>query len=193
MGSFYTNITLCEPSGEAVEAAVRGLSRRAVVTPTVEGQIVVFDAASESQDGGLYELAAALSLDLACVALAVTNHDDSVLYFRVFDCGELIDSYDSCPSYFQDIDPLPPTGGNAGLLCSLFGRSGDVGRVDEILRFDALADEAADRYVFESERHADLADALGLSRYAVGVGFEAIMAGDLPKGLSLADCSVLTP
>jgi hypothetical protein len=193
MGRFYTNITLSGPSGDAVASALRGRNLRAVVTPTVNAKTVVFDAASESQDGGLYELAAALSLDLACVAFAVANHDDSVLYFRVFDNGELIDSYDSCPSYFQDIEPLPPTGGKADLLCGLFGQIDNAGQVEDILRFDALADEEAERYVFESERHADLSVALGLSHYAVGFGFEAIMTGDLPKGLNMSDCSVLTP
>lgn len=193
MGRFYTNITLSGPSGDAIEAAVRRMNRRAVVTPTVDAQTVVFDAASESQDGGVYELAAALSRDLACVALAVTNHDDSVLYYRVFDRGQLMDLYDSCPSYFEDVEPLPPTGGKADLLCCLLRQPGNTSRVEEILRFDTLADDAADRYVFESERHADLVDALGISRFADGFGFEAIMSGDLPKGLKLSDCRVLTP
>ncbi len=191
MGRFYTNITLKGPPRDTIEATLRGLKRRAIVTPTCDGVTVVFDAASEAQDGQVYELASTLSLDLSCLALAVTNHDDSVLYFRVFEGGQLIDSYDSCPSYFEDVEPMLPSGGDAALLCRAFARPGNTASIDEILRFDALADGAGDRYVFETERHADLVDALGLSRYAVGIGFEAVTAGQLPVGLSPSDCIVL--
>ena len=192
MGRSYTNITLKGPERDAIEVALVNMKRQAVVTPTCDSLTVVFDAASEDQDGYVYDLASNLSRDLSCIALAVTNHDDSVLYFKVYDRGELIDTYNSCPSYFEDVEPLPPSGGNAELLCSLFARPGNATNVEEILCFDALADDADDRYVFESERHIDLIDALGLSRHAAGLGFEAVMAGELPEGLNLSDFRILT-
>lgn len=40
-----------------------------------------------------------LSLDLSCPALAVMNHDDSVMLYALYDRGELVDQYDSDPDF----------------------------------------------------------------------------------------------
>ncbi len=188
VGSFYTNITLRGTTQDQVAAFLAGRGRRAMVTPTSRELTVVYDADGEAQDGSIYELARALSDALGCVALAVMNHDDSVLYFQLFREGVRVDEYDSCPSYFEHRDPLPPAGGDAPRLCELFAAPGMADRVEDILRFDSIANEDEDRYVFEMERHADLVQALGLSDHAVGTGYDAIASGQVPRGLDLRDC-----
>src|SRR5688572_11505292 len=101
MGSFYTNITLGTTDIDRVEAAMRQARRAALIAPPDEKCTVVFDEASEKQD---IEILGALAMHLSracsCPALAVLNHDDDVLVYLLYDAGELVDEYNSAPSYF---------------------------------------------------------------------------------------------
>src|SRR5688572_19638209 len=122
MGGSYGNITLREASQQAVVGALRG--RRAAVASAV-GCTVVFDSACDEQDiPAIKVLAAGLSLQLHCSALAVVVHDDDVLIYLLYRNGELIDVYDSCPDYYDFVsarEPAPPAVGNVGELCAVFG------------------------------------------------------------------------
>ena len=119
MGNFYTNYTFKGASVKDVAAAFEG--RKAVITPEVNGYVVAFDEESDSQDMDVInELASKASKELGCPVLAVMNHDDDILWFRVYEGGELRDEYDSTPGYF-DGDELAPAGGDAEGLCRIFG------------------------------------------------------------------------
>ncbi len=183
MGNFYTNLTLRGPSQAAVAAALTG--RRALVTPVVGGRLVVFDAESEDQDAELMaELAAGLSRRFRCPVLAVTNHDDDILWYQLYLSGELEDEYDSCPNYFDpDAEPAGPAGGDAAKLCAAFG-SERVADVAAILRKSGLDDEG---YTFEAERHEALVRTLGMPGFGVGAGYNYVSRGELPEGLEIAD------
>lgn len=79
---------------------------------------------------------------------------DDVLYLSLFQCGEVTDRYDSCPTYFDPhAQPSPPVGGNAQLLCEAFDRLDRVNRVEQLLRADLLQGELPD-IPGEFERHA---------------------------------------
>jgi hypothetical protein len=187
MGRSCTSVVLV---GVAQADAVRVLSadrRRSIVSPTVAGRTVVFDAASEAQDGSIIECASLLTRALKCDALAITNHDDSLLSLQAFRSGKQVDEYSSCPSYFSDSDPEPPQGGDAALLCKMFQVPTAVDALEAVLRHDALADDADDRFVFESDRFAEIARLLEIPSFALG-GHDGIAAGDLPDGLSIAQC-----
>jgi hypothetical protein len=183
MGNFYVNYTLRGPSPEAVAKALKG--RPAIVTPVSEECVVAFDEESDTQDQQVItELAAGLSQQLKCVVLAVMNHDDDILWYQLYVNGELDDEYNSSPEYFGDADEGEgPTGGDAGKLCAAFD-SGDAAEVERVLR--KSGDEEG--YVFEVMRHADLAQALGISAFGVGASFGYITdAGELPEGLEEED------
>src|SRR6187455_1673439 len=98
MGNFYVNYTLRGPEPETVAAALTG--RSAIVTPQDNRSVVVFDAEAESQDLGVFDaVGRRLSTELKCPVLAVLNHDDDVLLYRLFENGRLVDEYNSAPAY----------------------------------------------------------------------------------------------
>lgn len=188
MGNFYVNYTLRGPAPQAVAAVLAG--RASVVSPSQNGCVVVFDEESDAQNEEVIaELASRLSGRLKCPLLAVLNHDDDILMYKLFLNGDLMDEYDSTPRYFggsedeEDEDESPPAsepeGGNAKLLCQSFGVNA-LKEVERILRKPALSENG---YAFAYERHADLVAALGIASFGVGTSFSALTDGDLPEDL----------
>jgi hypothetical protein len=182
VGNFYTSYTLRGPSQQAVAAAVAG--RSAFVTSAQKECVVVFDEESEGQnDEIIAELASRLSGQFQCPLLAVMNHDDSILWYQLYLSGELVDEYNSAPGYFETEDEeaamAGPDGGDAKKLCAAF-ESNAVGKVEKILREPGAADGG---YVFQIERHTDLARALGIPVFGSG-GFNQISENELPYGLA---------
>ena len=182
MGAFYGNITLKGPSQGAVGKALRG--RRAVVAPTIGDLTVAFDSACDDQDtDAIQALASRLSTELNGVALAVIVHDDDVLAYFLFHAGELVDWYNSCPSYFDfgaGTEPAGPSGGNAERLCTAFGVGSRV-EVDRILR----KPRGDGGYDFETQRHKNLVQVLELPAFAVGTALASFERGEYPVGLSV--------
>lgn len=183
MGNFYTNFTLRGPSQQAVAAALAG--RSAFITPEQNGCVVVFDEQSDEQDTQVIAaLGGELSQKLNCAVLAVLNHDDDILWYQLYERGQLVDEYDSTPGYFDPNAGLsPPAGGDAQTLCRAFGVD-SVMDVDRILHTSTFDD---DGYAFAVERHADLARALGIPEFVAGGGFRYASEGELPDGLDEAD------
>lgn len=177
MGNFYTNYSLPGVTPSAVAAALAG--RSALVSPSVNNVVVVFDEQSESQDiEVMTQLGAELSSKCKCPVLAAMNHDDDVLWYGLFQNGQLVDEYNSCPGYFDDsVESDEPSGGDAEKLASAFGVK-KSGPVKKVLR---ASDED---YTFAIERHGALAKALGLPSFAVGGGYGSIDSGERPKGLT---------
>jgi hypothetical protein len=175
MGAFYGSITLRGALQSQVAEALRG--RRAAVTPTVDGYTVVFDSVCDDQDtDAIQGLSSQLSATLNCLALALIVHDDDVLVYFCQQNGELIDWYNSSPSYFEfDAEErIAPASGNAAALCKLFGTRNDA-HVEGILR--------SRDYVFETDRHRDLVQALGLPGFVVGTALASVDRGDFPESL----------
>lgn len=183
MGSFYTNLTIRGPGQEAVASELKG--RSAFVSPPMNGSVVVFDEECDEQDPKvLAKLASRLSSRFSCPVLAVLNHDDDVLWFRLYKSGDLLDEYDSYPGFSEGDDTATqPRGGDARALCDAFGSS-NYAEVERVLRTTSL-DE--DGYTFAVERHDELAQALELPSYGVGTGFNYIVEDELPEGLELDD------
>jgi hypothetical protein len=175
MGNFYVNYTLRGVGQSDVAKVLVG--RRARVTPVHKDCVVVFDEASESQDRQeITQLAAKLSKKLSCPVLIVLNHDDDILWYRLYVKGNLSDEYDSNPDCFESVPkPSGPVGGDAAKLCATFG--GDQAAVEKVLRVSKLG-----VYAFEFERHAALVEALGISDYAVGTSYLSFRYNELPEG-----------
>lgn len=174
MGSFYTNVTLI---GAPTKKVVKWLGKhqRQALVASQDRYTVVFDAGAEVQDGSNAALARDLSSEFRCPAIAVTVHDDSVLYLEVFEGGRGVDRYDSSPGYFTwdgEGEPPDPEGGNADELVRIVG-TGDGASVEEILRGE---------YVFENERHRALVEALGLPPLSHRTGYQYLADGEYPPG-----------
>jgi len=180
MGTFYTNIALKGPAQAAVVEHLRAQGRDAYVAPTIGGVTLVYDAACESQDQRILALLAAeLSRAFACPALAALVHDDDFLVYLLFQGGAQVDEYNSDPAYFEDVEHVAPSGGDAGALCAAFGASA-VTRVDAILRAWAgpNGDPGASPYLFAQFRHRDLARALGLPERLCTLGYLYVAQGE---------------
>jgi hypothetical protein len=166
----YVNVTLRGASDADADAALRSVGRSAFMLSTPEG-IVVFDQTSGIQDGSVDTLAQHLSTRCGCVALAVTNHDDDVFMYRLFDKGTEIDAYNSAPGYWTwdgEGDEPGPEGGQPALLAGAFGRVENSTDVQAALSED---------YDFEVDRHAAICRAAGLPIQAVGYGFDDFASG----------------
>jgi hypothetical protein len=183
MGGFYTNYTLRGPSQKAVASALA--RRKAIVSPESNGCVVAYEEASDDQDmEAIAALASHLSGSLHCPVLAVVDHDDDILWYQLYEDGELTDDYDSTPGYFDpSAEPSAPAGGDAARLCRVFGAS-EVAVVETILRKSSFD---ADGYAFAHERHADLVRALGLPEFAVLKVYASFERGEYPEGLSAQD------
>ena len=185
MGNFYTSYTLRGPSQQSVASALAG--RSALVTSAHKGCVVVFDEESDEQNHEIIaELASQLSGQFRCPLLAVMNHDDSILWYQLYLSGELVDEYNSAPGYFETEDEeaaaAGPEGGDAKRLCTAFGSGADK-KMEKILRKPGAADGG---YVYEIERHMDLARALGIPEFGAG-GFKQVSEDELPYGLAEDD------
>ena len=99
MGHFYTNATLMGPAGLAVAGAVGQMRRVAAITRNCGNFTVIFDRESEQQDGRAYPFMEQLTATLNCLGLYVTNHNDDVLYYRLYKSG--IGRYNSCLRFLR--------------------------------------------------------------------------------------------
>jgi hypothetical protein len=165
MGNCYVNMATKGPSQIEVSAALTQRRRKAFVCPTSDGFTVFCNEQAETQDPHVIdELARTVSGDLACPLVAVLNHDDDILWLSLYEKGELLDQYDSFPTYFEDAFS-PPKGGDASKFRRILAAGANESTIEGILR-KPHNDEG---YIFEIERHADLASALGMPAFSVGL------------------------
>jgi hypothetical protein len=184
MGSFYTNVTLRTTDEDRVAEALRANHREAYVARPQNGCVVVYDSETEDQDiDDLKALASALSEQLRCPALAVLVHDDDVLVYTLHEGGKVVDEYVSAPAYFDTAvaETDSPEGGDATRLCRAFGADGKATTVDQILRTER-AGGSGGGFIFETDRHQELVEALGIPEIAVSTGYNYIEEGELPDG-----------
>jgi hypothetical protein len=180
MGNFYVNHTVRAPQNRVI-AVLEKHGHTAFVSPTADGYTVVFDQQCDTQDTfAIAELGQELSAALNSPVVAFLNHDDDILCYWLFERGEPVEAYNSCPDYFEDDasggDSDEDEGqGEAGPtsdgteLCRVF-RPGVRDRVRSIL--------AEPSPMFASMTHHDLVSALGLPTWTVGTGYRYLAEGD---------------
>ena len=180
MGSFYVHFIL--HYNDADKAASALLHRSAFLIRTGTGNILIAEKEAESQSRSMTRsFTRNLSQKLHCPVLSIGNHDDDILWYYLAVNGRITDEYDSFPAYFNKTDnSSPPSEGKAKVLCAAFGKR-NAARVEEILRKSSDND---DGYLFASDRHKDLAKALGIPAFSVGLGFNNILEDGLPDGIS---------
>ena len=136
---------------------LNALKRHTFVLPPTKGFVIVCDEESDTLDTRISSgLTNQLTNQFKCIGLAVINFDDDILWYQLFQNGKLLDEYNSNPDYFEASEHSGAIGGNAQTLCDCFEKPSRVARVDGILH--TLHGEG---YIFENQRHIDLAKALG--------------------------------
>ncbi len=164
MGNFYTNIAVMA-GADRVVPVLEHVGRDAYVAPSASG-CVIFDRECERQDTEiLAALAETISRDVDTLAFAVLNHDDDVLWFQLYERGDLLTEHAS--------EAGSPTA-SAWVLAKAFGRPTRVLATWLLLRVPTL---------FEVLRHHLLMRVLGLPPASVGMGYEYIARGEVPRGV----------
>jgi hypothetical protein len=184
MGSFYANVVVPRCDRERVADILRALRREAFLAATPSGATVIYDEACESlDDEEIAELGSALSKRTFGFVWAVVCADDDALAYQLFRAGKVADKYEAGSDFEVQ-------GGNAQALAEAFGCPERVPALDAVLRRPGLGDGS---YTFASERHSDLAVALGLPADWVCLGYTYLSEGDLPEGLAATDLLHVSP
>jgi hypothetical protein len=176
MGSFYVNFSVKRDDPQRMASALQRAGRKAVITPPLNGYVVVYEQEADTQKtSAIEQVGTLLSREAQAPVLAVLNHDDDVLCYWLYEEGRLIDSYNSCPDYFDELGGQADRGGDARRLCEALSAPSATDQVESILR--------GDEFVFAVERHEALVRALGLPDCAFGLGYRYIARGERPDGL----------
>jgi hypothetical protein len=159
MGLFCVNMHFRTTDEDALSASLerRDVTRYRVV-PAKNGWTSLYEErASDQDDERIRDLAGGLSSDLHVAAIAFLVHDSDVACYWLFDDGQLVDEYNSCPHYFDDEVPADGTPSAAG------------GRPDVLLRYcrsgvqaEELASILGMETVFAEAVIERLAGALGI-------------------------------
>jgi hypothetical protein len=183
MTTFYANLTLMGPQQEKIVDYLNQQGRVALVSPTIDAFTVVYDQGCEDQQREtLHQLGLDLCTHFNCPVLAVMNKNDDVLWYQLFNKGGVVDEYNSTPDYDGRGRSSRPEGGDADLLCMVFGVDQEE-KVERVLRRPSNSE----RYLSAETRHWDLMRSLKLPLFAVGMGFTYISQGDIPEGLNVKD------
>lgn len=190
MGNFYVNHTIRAPR-QRVADFLESEGHTAFVSPTTDGLTVVCDKECDDQDtNAIRALGRKLSSSLESPVLAILNHDDDILCYWLFEEGELIEEYNSCPDYFDgdefeefgsdseelsedaesEINVGPNRMSDGEELCRVFGNPERRDRIRSIL--------TGERQVFAVMIHQELVAALGLPSCTIGSGYRYVAEGD---------------
>lgn len=181
MGNFYVNFSVKRPHQQQVADILRRRRCTALVTPALGEYVVVTDHDADWQEDRVIQAVGAfLSRETESPVFAVRNHDDDILCYWLFVDGQVVDSYDSAPDYWDNYEEFEAEdkeqGGDARTLCSVLAAMVPPEQVEGILRGN---------YVFEIYRHQELAAALGLPTWSVGLSYRYFDEyGELPHGLN---------
>ena len=177
MGNFYVNHTVRTDDAAAVASVLESDHRHALVTPSADGQVVIYDKVSDSQNPAEWRaVARSVSQTLNAPCLVVANHDDDILMYELFESGQLTEEFNSNPGYFGQSGSSSQ--GRGTRLCAAWGVLEARFAVAALLR---------SHHAFAVELHVELAKAIGLPDHAVGLGFNYVDEGDLPPTIDESD------
>jgi len=166
VGNKYANHSVKTTDQKRVADVMRRTGRRAFVSRPQNGYVVVYDQkVDEPGTAAVVEVGALLSKEIGVPVLCVLNYDDDILCYWLFEQDKLIDEFNSRPDYFSEIKGAPPQGGDVERLCTSLETNAERAVVEKLLR---------GKHLFAVDQHTELAKALGLPSYSVGLGYDYV-------------------
>jgi hypothetical protein len=191
MGIFYVNFSVKSSEPQQVAEVLRQEARKAIVTSSQAGYVVVYDEEAENQSLQIIlQVGNLLSKSLNTIVMAVLNHDDRILRYWLFKSGAVVDAYDSRPDYFKKFfaglnedeadDEMKSTDSdqvsNPQQLQLQIKPKADLPKIKKILKT---------KYPTETDRHRAFAQALGLPNASIAIGYDH--ARKLASSVALKD------
>ena len=190
MGLFCANIVLSKPAHEQAVAHLREAGLNAFVARDTAIAVVAEERLDEQDNAWMGTLVAQLSQRCSCAALGAIVHDSDILMLALAKNGQVVDTYHSCPGYFDEAasdDDFRPSGGDALQLAEAFGVESNLREIAEVLSTGGPASEDADGYAFEDDRFSDLCDTLGIPPWAALFCYTAAERDEFPEGLLVSN------
>jgi len=178
MGAFCVNVHIRTDNQKAL---VRELQMLPIggcwVMPANGKWAAICEERASSQDSEwICDLSGKLSERLQTSAIAFLIHDSDIFCYWLFDRGELLDEFNSCPDYFEAIDDAE--------------RQRSQGRPEILLRFcppgrkqQDLEHVLREKPVFAEEQAAALAELFGIDVDRVYLDFQYIGEDQTPEEL----------
>ncbi|MEQ1903289.1 MAG: ankyrin repeat domain-containing protein [Pirellulaceae bacterium] len=156
MGLFCVNFHVKGSRANDVTKALTRLGAVEFVVPRKKtGWVSFYESDASNQDEQrIQDLAAGVSRELSAPTIAFLVHDSDIASYWMYEQGELVDQFNSCPDYFEDGDePTGPSGGTPANMIK-YCRSG--------VSVEDLADLFRDDDVFAERMIGQLAAFMGI-------------------------------
>ncbi len=154
---FFMNISLKTDKRDEVIDVIKekDLIGSSFVSPILNGWLSVYNEAENENSEEVYDLGSELSSKLSCGAIVFEVYDSDICMYRLYKNGELIDSYNSKPDYFEPVseDEKEKLKGNPELLLPLCPPETKVEDIKETLE---------KQFTYEEDRVRELAKILGI-------------------------------
>ena len=174
MGLFCVNMHFRTTDDQALPEVLawRGISNYRVLLAK-NGWVSLYEqGASEQNEEWIRELTASLSRALSIAAIAFLVHDSDIACYWLYDGGELLDEYNSCPHYFDDFSDasggLGPSGSKPDVLVRYCQSGTTTAQLETILNSEV---------VFAEEIVEQLATLLGISSTRALANYEDVAEG----------------
>jgi tetratricopeptide (TPR) repeat protein len=172
MGAFYGSIHVRTENSDAVRKALEQVAKEAgcnfLIGPALNGWISVFPSDSGQNDQISANIAKLVPDDIFHLIV----HDDDIFTYDFYRDGRLIDQYNSCPDYFEEVsdEEKQRCQGRPELFQDLFPEPKTLGQLKTLLAADK------GKFTFESERMARFAELLDLPNALSS--YEYLQAGE---------------
>lgn len=170
MGAFIVNFQIRCHSLPAVRSAMEKLvTTAAYVSPSKNGWITVYDAASDEQDDALIcRIAAGISRAAKTDVFGFIVHDSDFAGYWLYRCGSVVDQFNSAPDLFEEVseETREACRGKTDVLWPLCVPGTTRAQIDAVIHPED------DFPVFAEKILTDLAPLLGIDNRRISLGFE---------------------
>lgn len=177
MGAFVVNFHVRTSSQQQVAEVLQAMSLEAVWIAGAGGPWVSFwEAQASHQDiVRIQELAQAISQQLEAPVIGFLNHDSDFICYWLFDNGQLLDEYHSCPGYFDGDSSAEETlAADCQNLVKYCKPGTSEQELEEVLKIWTQADAAQgimQSYVFAEERLSALGKLMEIDDTRINVDY----------------------